>query len=276
MWGVILLKKSFVVSTQLTNFNAVALKSNLKENLHRLSKLGFEGVELAVRNPAEIDINNIKKTVDAYNLEITAIGTGQAWGDEGLSFTEPELEIRKKAVERIKLHIKTFADIKAQIIIGLIRGLNRTGLPEAQVMDWMVKSFQECADFASNYPGVVLALEPINRYETSLINSVSDALGFLELVSRDNVKILIDTFHMNIEEPDIIQSIKKARKNISHVHFADSNRWAPGWGHINFKEIIQALKEIEYEGYISAEIMAKPTPETCAEETMKLFKKIGL
>jgi sugar phosphate isomerase/epimerase len=270
------MKKSFVVSTQSTNFNAVALKSNLEENLRKLSNLGFDGVELAVRNPVEINVDRVKKVVDDNHLEIVAIGTGQAWGDEGLSFTEPEPDIRKKAVERIKLHIKTFADIKPQIIIGLIRGLNRTGLPENQVMDWMVECFQECADYASNYPGVILALEPINRYETSLINNISEALDFLKMVKRDNVKILIDTFHMNIEEPDIVESIKKASNNISHVHFADSNRWAPGWGHLDFTKIIEVLKEIGYDGYISAEIMAKPTPETCAEETMKLFKKIGL
>jgi sugar phosphate isomerase/epimerase len=88
--------------------------------------------------------------------------------------------------------------------------------------------------------------------------------------------MLIDTFHMNIEEPDIIGSILHVRDYISHVHFADSNRWAPGCGHIDFKKIIRTLRRIQYRGAICAEILPKPTPDECLRLSIEYFGKLGL
>jgi len=88
--------------------------------------------------------------------------------------------------------------------------------------------------------------------------------------------MLVDTFHMNIEEPNIIESLNIVKDYISHVHFADSNRWAPGCGHINFKEILMALKVFGYQGAISAEILPKPSAAECLRLTMEHYKKLGL
>jgi len=98
----------------------------------------------------------------------------------------------------------------------------------------------------------------------------------IDKIRRSNLKMLVDTFHMNIEEKDIIESILHAKGYVSHVHFADSNRWAPGCGHINFAEILDALEEIGYEGAVSAEILPKPTPEECLKLTMEYYQKLGL
>lgn len=270
------MKKSFVISAQPTKFAAVALKSNLEENIKRLSRLGFDGVELAIKDPEVIDSGKVVALCKAHKLSIVALGTGQAWVEEGLSLTDPSLKIRSKSIARLKNHIQLAALNQAKVIIGLIRGGYRPDIPTQQTMEWLIEGITECASYAKSFPGVELTIELINRYETNILNTVQEGINFLDMLKQDNVGLLVDTFHMNIEEADMLNSIKLAGDKINHVHFADSNRWAPGWGHINFKAVISILRAINYSGYVSAEIMPKPTPETCAEETMAYFNKIGL
>lgn len=268
------MKKAFVISVQPTKFNAIALKSNLEENLLRISRLGYDGVELAVRNPEEIDVEKVVGLCKAYDLPIVAIGTGQAWGEEGLSLTDPLPETRKGAINRLKSHIQLASFNRSKVIIGLIRGMYQQDVSTQQTMEWLIEGILECVDFAKKYPGVTLSIEPINRYETNMINTIQEGIDLLNLLKLEEVGLLVDTFHMNIEEADLLNSIKLAGGKINHVHFADSNRWAPGRGHIDFKSIVTQLHEINYSGFISAEILPKPFPDSCVEETLKYFRDL--
>ena len=99
-------------------------------------------------------------------------------------------------------------------------------------------------------------------------------MNFIEKVGMDNIGLLLDTFHMNIEEPSIIESILLAKERCFHFHVADSNRWYPGAGHINFREIIDTLTEIGYKGFITAEILPLPDPETAALKTVEYMRKL--
>lgn len=268
------MKKCIVVSTPDAKFSALAFKEDFNDSIRKVAELGFDAVELAVRNPKDINIDEVKRTLKRYNLPVPAIGTGQAFGEEGLSFTDPDTEIRKKAVQRIKDQMDFSLEVgNAQIIIGLIRGVVEDESYIAEAEKQFIKCMQECADYNSE---VILTVEPINRYETNLYNDLLSMKEVIDKINRPNIKMLIDTFHMNIEEPNIIDSIIKVKDYISHVHVADSNRWAPGCGHIDFKEIINTLKDIGYEGAISAEILPKPNPDESARLTIEHFKKLGL
>ena len=103
--------------------------------------------------------------------------------------------------------------------------------------------------------GVTLMIEPVNRYEINFVNSVDDAAALLARVERDNVGIMPDLFHMNIEEPSIAESLRRAGPRIYHVHLADSNRWYPGAGHIDFGQVVRTLEAI---GYIGGQKAARP------------------
>lgn len=268
------MKKCIVISTPGAQFSALAMKEDFKEGIKKVADLGYDAVELAVRDPRLIDVHEIQKLLEQYHLPVPAIGTGQAYGEEGLSFTDPDPEVRRKAIQRIKDQMNLALELGgAQVIIGLIRGTVKPGLNREEAEKHFMQSMGECLDYR---PEVTLTMEPINRYETNLYNDTRSAMEVMDKIGRSNLKILIDTFHMNIEEPDIVESILAARYHISHVHFADSNRWAPGCGHINFKVILDALKEIGYQGAISAEILPKPTPEECLKLTITYYQKLGL
>jgi sugar phosphate isomerase/epimerase len=264
---------SIVLSTQPSSFSALAYKGNLAENIAKIKALGFDGVELAVRDPGQLDFDFLASILEEHNLPVSAIGTGQAYVEEHLSLTDPKEEIRERAVQRIKSHALLAKQLQALVIIGLIRGKKDPNLGRETAETYLVESLRECA---SSRPDVRFAIEPINRYETDLLNDVRGSLQFLERIGKDNVGLLLDTFHMNIEEQSITESIRLARNSLFHFHVADSNRWYPGAGHIDFKAIFNTLAEIRYAGFVSAEILPLPDPDTAAKETIRAMRGLSI
>jgi sugar phosphate isomerase/epimerase len=267
------MKLSIVLSTQPAQFQAATFKGDLATNLRRIAALGYNGVELAIRDPKLVSLPELDHLTRVCGLSVPAIGTGQAWGEEGLSFTDPDPGIRRAAIERIKSHIPVAAHFGATIIIGLIRGIVKPGVDSARAMDWLIEALKECSD-AAHPDGIHLALEPINRYETTLINSTAQGLELIERVGANNFGLLLDTFHMNIEEPDIEASIRACGARTFHFHVADSNRWHPGAGHLNFKSILATLEATGYQGWVSGEFLPKPDAETAAHKSITYLRQL--
>jgi len=262
------------ISTSGAQFAALAVKADFKDSLRKVAELGYDAVELAIRDPRTIDVNEIKRLLREFHLPVPAIATGQAYGEEGLSFADSDPEIRRKAVERVKSHIDLALETGgSQVIIGLIRGTVKPGQDKAEAEKYLMECLSNLFEYQ---PDITLTMEPINRYETNLYNDTHSLKRFIDQTGQPNVKMLIDTFHMNIEESDMVESIYNVKGYISHVHFADSNRWAPGCGHLNFKEILKALKRIGYRGAISAEILPRPSQEECMKLTIEYYRRLGL
>jgi 5-keto-L-gluconate epimerase len=268
------MQKCIAISTPGARFSALAVKENFRDSIRKVAELGYDAVELHIRDPHAVDADEIESLLHQYGLPVPTIGTGQAYGEEGLSFADPDPAIRGKAVDRIRDQMDLASRLRIpQVTIGLIRGTVKPGSDRDQAEEHVRACMAECLDYN---PAITLILEPLNRYETSLYNDTASAKEVIDRIGKPNLKMLIDTFHMNIEEPDIIQSILRVRDYISHVHFADSNRWAPGCGHIDFKKIVRALRKIRYHGAICAEILPKPSPDECLRLTIEYFGELGL
>jgi len=269
------MKKSIVISTSSTKFSALAFKEDFEESVKKVADLGFDGAELAVRNPKDLKVDDVINMIKENKLEVPAIGTGQAYGEEGLSFSNPDETIRKIAVERINNQIVFASHFNAQVIIGLIRGKIEESVKRVEAEEWTIDCLRKCTKFAKEY-NIRLTLEPVNRYESNFINTLNEGIEFIKRVGASNLGLLADTFHMNIEEVSIYDSIVQAKDYITHVHFADSNRWAPGCGHLDFTKIVQTLKKIGYQGYVSAEILPFPDPDSCARLTAETLGKLNI
>jgi len=267
------LKLSVVLSVQQARFDAIVFKGNLAGNLAKIAGWGYDGVELAIRDPQAVDVEALVHLAASYGLAVPAIGTGQAWGDEHLSYSDPDAVVRRSAIERTKAHVPLAHRLSATIIVGLLRGLVQPGVSQAQAMAWTVAALSECCAAAAT-SGVRIALEPINRYETTLINNVAQGLDLIDRVGADNLGLLFDTFHANIEEPSFEDSLIAAGDRLFHFHVADSNRWYPGAGHLDFAHILGVLSRIDYRGFVSGEFMPRPEADTAARRAIENLRSL--
>ncbi|MCE5340893.1 MAG: sugar phosphate isomerase/epimerase [Planctomycetaceae bacterium] len=265
------MKLSIVISTHPTDFSALAYKGDFEAGLKNASQLGYDGVELAIRNPADVDYDQLVYLLQEYRLELVALGTGQAYLQEGLSFSHPAESVRCQAVARVKQHIDLASRFGAKVIIGLLRGNVEADMDKSQCLGWMKECFVQCLTYAAKNDTTVV-IEPLNRYETNLINTAGEAVELIKELSFPNFQLLLDSFHMNIEEVSIEETIRNYAAYIGHVHVADSNRWAPGFGHLDFSKIIAALEKAGFVGYLSAEIIPQPDPDIAVRQTLTCLK----
>lgn len=242
---------------------------NLEKVFSVASKLGFDGVEISIADPEEISLTEVNNLIDKYQIEIPAIATGGAAARDGLIFSSPEKTIRKSAVQRIMKHIDFASHFKSIVVIGLIKGWIIGSYSQSE--DFITECLKECNEYAKE-KNIYIALETINRFQEDFFNTIIDGKKYLDRVKFSNVKIMIDSFHMNIEDADMWENMRQAREYIIHVHYSDSNRLAPGMGHFDFSKMTKVLKEINYEGYITAEILPVPNSYTAAEHSIRNMK----
>lgn len=243
----------------------VVFRDDLCRCVDRAATLGYHGVELALLRADEVDIPRMKQRLSATGLEVPCISSGQVFAADHLYFTHPEISVRAAAVDRIIGMIRLAAEFGARVNTGRVRGVIHDGETMDIAMQRYVSCMNRCADAADNL-GVELIVEPVNRYEVNFINSCEEGLAAVKTINRKCVKLMPDLFHMNIEDSSFRKSFEQARDYISYVHVADTNRLAPGWGHMPFDQIFEILRDIEYDGYLTAEILPKPDPDQAAAQ----------
>jgi len=267
-------KTAFSLSPLKTSFGPMLFSGDFNEGLKAASELGYDGVELSIKNPLDLDKEDIIKRTQSLRLDVYAIATGQSYYNDGFSFSSEDENKRNNAIKRIKDNIDFAEILNCRIIIGGILGNIREKFGsgsdnEKRVID----SFYPCLDHAKE-KNVTILFEPINRYETFFINTVEEAKEFLKIFNYNNLKLVPDTFHMNIEEFSLEKSFRDNIDFIDYIHLVDSNRQAPGFGHTDFKSIIKTLNEIKYDGVLSCEILPLPDSLAAAKQAIKYIKSI--
>ena len=223
---------------------------DFEQGLDWAVKSQLDGVEICISDYHDVSPGTLAKKLGVLGLFCSTISTGQAFGREDISLAHPDESRRATAVVRIKQHIDAAAVLKSRVTIGLLRGKGDIGV--------FAESLRTCLEYAEKND-ICLLLEPINRYETNLINSTNDAIEFLELMGNpSNLKILWDIFHANIEDTVFADTIRAMGLKLGHVHLADSNRGFPGSGHIDFDAIFAELEKIGYKDWLSFECLNMP------------------
>lgn len=245
----------------------------LTESFPLAKEIGFDDVELFLPGPNHVSVSEIKSLADKHGLGIAAVGTGAGMVKHGLSLTDPSLDKRIAALDFIEQMIAFGGQLGAPAILGSMQGKWGGDVSKDQALEWLVDALRIAGNTAAKF-NVPFIYEPLNRYETNLINRLTDGAEFIEANSLDNIVLLADLFHMNIEETDLAASLRSAGNHVGHVHYADSNRRAMGLGHTDPKPIIAALNEINYTGHLSAEILPLPDDKTAAQQTMKSIRSV--
>jgi sugar phosphate isomerase/epimerase len=235
--------------------------------LKLLREQGFSGVEINVGVTKPNTLSKILESIRREGLPLAAIGTGMLYLKRGYSFTARNPTKRRRAIAAVKDLIQFASKEHAVLILGLIRG----GISVVETTRPLCQALVECDGVASEY-GVQLALEAINRYETSQLNTATDVAQVIHDEELRSTGLLLDTFHMNIEEASIEETIRNHHEMIVHFHIADSNRWPPGRGHLHVEGILRSLDELGYRGWVSAEVLPNPDNASAVIETATFLR----
>ena len=245
---------------------------NLTEACSTASSLGFDGIEIFAPGADFMGTDQLGKLLGDYSLSLAAMGTGAGWVKHKWTLTNPDQAIRTQAMRFIVSLMEFAARFQAPVILGSMQGRHGEGVDRQQALSWLGEAIKEFDEKAQSLK-VPFLFEPINRYESNLLNTLADTVSFVAPLGTKSVRILADCFHMNIEESNLVEAIRATGSWIGHVHIADSNRRPAGHGHTDFAAIGQTLREVSYAGYVSAEALPYPDSVEAAKATMTAFNK---
>ena len=238
------------------------------------SELSFDAVEVFAPAPDAIEYDVLRDLLSANQLSLAAVGTGAGWVKHQLTLTSPDATVRQKAIDFIKRMIDFGGRHGAPAIIGSMQGRWTDQVSKPQALEWLCDALVQLGSHAAQHQ-VPLIYEPLNRYETNLVNTMAAGAELLSGLSVSNVRLLADLFHMNIEESSLSDAILAGGKWIGHIHFVDSNRRPAGFGHLDYGPIWKALHTIGYAGYLSAEALPWPDSKAAAAQTIQQFRKLN-
>ena len=250
------------------------LKGSLDEKIDRAARLGIDGVELVTIDPEGMNRPAIRKKLADAKLRVAAVATGAMASMAGLTLLNADETISAEAFHRLEGCLRLAGDLEAPVVtVGSFRG--RAGAEKENQIRRFAGLMRRAGDLAEGL-GVRLALEPLNRYEMDFLNTVRETLEFLRQVDHPAVGVLVDTFHANIEESSRIEPFHQAWQagKLFYIHIAENNRLAPGWGMIDFAQVVAELRRIGYDGYLTAELLAQPDAEAAAEQTVSFMRPL--
>ncbi|MFM8986758.1 MAG: TIM barrel protein [Planctomycetia bacterium] len=235
------------------------------------AEIGFDAVEVFPEAAETLPRERLRTVLAVHGLAVAAVGTGAGWLRQQLHLCHADAAVRTRARAFIGGIIDAAGEFGAPAIIGSMQGRSDERVPRDAALDHLADGLGELGERAARH-GQVLLYEPLNRYETNLFNRQADAAEFLAGRGIPHVKLLCDLFHMAIEEHDIAAALRACGGRVGHVHWADSNRRAIGFGHTDPAPIVAALEAIGYRGFLSAEVLPLPTAVDAARQSLLGFQ----
>jgi D-psicose/D-tagatose/L-ribulose 3-epimerase len=219
--------------------------------LPAISEHGFDGVEIPIFRAADFPAAAIRRGLDRTGLECTV----SAVLLPGLSMLSGDAAVRRATQTHLEECVQAAASVGSRLLagplyspVGYLPGRRRTG----DEWKWAVEGFQALGPVLAAHD-VTLAIEPLNRFETYFLNTAADGVALAREVDHGNVGVLFDTFHANIEEKDVAAACRQAGRWVKHVHTCENDRGTPGTGHVDWDGVFQALREIQYDGWLTIE-----------------------
>jgi D-psicose/D-tagatose/L-ribulose 3-epimerase len=230
--------------------------------LSRIKEWGFDGVELLLSLNEPANIPEMRRILDRLGLERTTCSVLP----RDANLVNTDADVRTQGVEFIKRCVERTSELGGQLIcgplysaLGVMTGTRRT----EEEWKWAVHGLAAAARRGQEL-GVMLCVEPLNRFETYFLNTQADAANLVRSIGEPNLKIHFDTFHANIEERHPADSLRSIASDLGHVHISENDRGIPGTGHTDWRGVLSAVKEIGYDGWLTIESFAQPEPELAA------------
>lgn len=224
----------------------------ISQRCDRAQRYGYDAAEL-VYGLEPIDFSEAGVELRRRNLVVSSVG---CLCPPGRDLSDADPEARRHTIAYMKEAIEAAHRVESPVVYtSPTAGLKiAPAAAESDEWKWAVDGLHALGQYASKM-GMQLAVEAWNRYESYMLLTAVDTRRMVAEIDLENVGCMFDTFHMNIEEPSIPDAIIHTAEQLFHIHFADSQRAAPGTGHIDFAPILKALKDIKYDGYVTMELI---------------------
>ena len=247
------------------------LWDGLEKSIAFAGELGYDAVEIFAPSVESLNLDSLGNLLDGAGVRLAALGTGAGWVKHRLQLADADAKKRSDARAFVRTIIDAAGGFGAMAIIGSMQGRSDAEVDSKTARAYLAEALEDGGEHASQY-GVPLIYEPLNRYETNQCCTVAQGVELLQSLSTSNVRLLCDLFHMGIEETDIAEALTHGGDLVGHIHFVDSNRRPVGCGHMQYGRIIEALRAIDYQGYLCAEAFPWPDPHEAARQTMRAFR----
>ena len=267
------MKFAYPVTSQDYRGELMGFSDDYEKVFPYLKKCGYDGIELLIRNPYEVDTFLLDKMLNKYELKLAAIGTAPMQKADKLFLLSENEEVRTEALNRCLKMIELCSCYGAVALIGKYRGTVNEELKGCKRADLLTILHTICEQ--ADELNVNILIEPQNKASINNINTIDDALNCIKEIKEKNIGMLADTYHMDITEESITESIKRAGNKIGFIHMSDSERKIPGEGGIDIHSVMTCLKQIGYEGYVSFEINQKPDSATAARICLEQIKQLA-
>ena len=269
------MKLSYQVSTPevYQRIGVTSYQGDFAKAIQALHECGYDGVELTVRDPKKVDLSSICRVLDMYRYEVPMICTGELYGQDKLSFGDPDDEIREEALSRVKGIIDMSCNFSRLINLGRVRGAMLPGLDNGTTIERICSGLREVTEYAE-MKDVVIAFEPVNTLALNYINSTLEGLELVKSINSPHFQLMVDTAHIHIEDKDVRESMFASKDFLVYVHLADSNRKYPGAGVFDFPAFMKLLREIGYDDWVSVEAFPIPDQDTALHASYAYIKPL--
>lgn len=257
------------LSVQTTLPEDYASNGEFQRELENLQKEGFYGVELNIARPEEVALEKILDHLERYGLKFTHFASGLTAKTYGLNLSSSDEALRRRSVEKGRDIVRYLGGSSIGIILGFFKG-PRSDDP-TQAKRQFRSSLEDLLPLAEQEK-IPLVVEATNRYESSVANTLGEAAEFVRSLDSEMLKILPDTFHMNIEERNMREALTDFAGLYDNVHLSDNNRFFPGYGAIDFASVLDHLASLGYSGGFALEGNIKESFTRDCSVSMKLIK----
>jgi sugar phosphate isomerase/epimerase len=238
---------------------------NLDEVLPQIAEIGYEGVEFQVRDPSQIDARKLQQQCRSAGLEITALSTGMVARTDGLYLVHKDADVRERAVDRMIEVLELAADLGVDPALGSSRGRLSFAPSKEQGRAWFREGVEKIVRRAEQL-GNRLVLEPQCRLNTDFLSTIGETVEFIESIGSKNLTFEADAYHMALEEKSLPAALIRGARYMTYVQLGDTNRLAPGQGYLAWRDFVEVLRAVGYDGWLSMEHEQKPDSPTAARQ----------
>jgi sugar phosphate isomerase/epimerase len=248
--------------------------AELDHRMAILASLGYQGIELSAFYPLSYPIEEVAQLAQRHRLPVVSLLSGWSYAHEGRCLCSPDLLVRDRAVARLGDYVVQAAAVGALLVVGLMQGLRSDEPDETLARDRIERELGRVAQLAESRQ-VAVVLEPVNHLQVGFNHTAREAAELVERVGSPALGYMLDTFHLNIEEPSVLDAIAAHGSRIRHFHLCETNGGPLGSGHLDFPAVLSALDQAGYDGFVSVKVYRKAGWEEAARSSAEFLRACG-